>query len=436
MRCLKLCSVLVVLLAVGCGSVLPTATPTATATATSPATQTPTATLTPTASATPVPSAKPLPTGTVTLTAVPLLTQLAAFNSPLSPTPGPSPTPGASATLAATTPGAIVTPAASTTPFTTTAHGGNKLLAGVNLAGADFSPPDKRPGVYGADYSYPTHAEVDYFVGKGMTVFRLPFNWENLQQHQLAPLQPDELARLDDIVGYATGQGAQVIVDPHNYARYYNQVVGTDVPAAALADLWSRLAAHFKDNPRVIFGLMNEPNTMPTELWLSDANTAIAAIRQTGATNLILVPGNAWTGAHSWSESWYGTPNATVMLGVVDPANHYAYDVHQYLDSDSSGTHEDCVSPTIGVERLQSFTTWARQNQRQAFLGEFAGARNDTCYAALDNMLSFLDQNSDVWLGWTYWAAGPRWGDYLFTLEPQGSVDRPQMAILAKHIAK
>src|SRR5579859_5595237 len=437
MRCLKLCSVLVVLLAVGCGSVLPTATPTATATATSPATQTPTATLTPTASATPVPSAKPLPTGTATLTAVPLLTQLAAFNSPLSPTPGPSPTPGASATLAATaTPGAIVTPAASTTPFTTTAHGGNKLLAGVNLAGADFSPPDKRPGVYGADYSYPTHAEVDYFVGKGMKVIRLPFNWENLQQHQLAPLQPDELARLDDIVGYATGQGAQVIVDPHNYARYYNQVVGTDVPAAALADLWSRLAAHFKDNPRVIFGLMNEPNTMPTELWLSDANAAIAAIRQTGAANLLLVPGNAWTGAHSWGDTWYGTPNADAMLGVVDPLNHYAYDVHQYLDSDFSGTHEDCVSKTIGSEQVSVFTAWLRANHRQAFLGEFAGARNATCYAALDDLLRHIDQNTDVWLGWTYWAAGPKWGEYLFTLEPSGGADRPQMAILEKHISK
>ena len=51
-------------------------------------------------------------------------------------------------------------------------------------------------------------------------------------------------------------------------------------------------------------------------------------------------------------------------------------------------------------------------------------------------MLSYLDQNSGVWLGWTYWAAGPRWGEYLFTLEPSGGADRPQMAILEKHISR
>ena len=311
----------------------------------------------------------------------------------------------------AETPTPTVTP--TPTPVPSPTLDAPRLLTGVNLAGADFAPSDHRPGTYGVDYFYPTHAEVDYFVGKGMNVFRLPFNWENLQTQPMADFQPDELARLDDLVNYATGQGARVILDPHNYARYYNMVVGTDVPAAALADLWRRLAAHYQDNPRVIFGLMNEPNTMRTELWLSDANAAIAAIRQTGAANLLLVPGNAWTGAHSWGESWYGTPNASVMLGVADPLNHYAYDVHQYLDADYSGTHEACISQRVGSEQLSVFTAWLKANDRQAFLGEFAGARNATCYAALDDMLSFIDHNTDVWLGWAYWAAGPQVGRLL-----------------------
>ena len=331
---------------------------------------------------------------------------------------------------------ATATPSPTATPVPSPTLDAPRLLTGVNLAGADFAPLDHRPGTFGVDYFYPTHAEVDYFTGKGMNIFRLPFNWENLQPTAMGDLQLDELARLDDIVRYATGHGARVILDPHNYARYYNKVVGVDVPATALADLWGKLAAHYKDNPRVIFGLMNEPNTMPTELWLSDANAAIAAIRQTGAANLLLAPGNAWTGAHSWDETWYGASNASVMLGVVDPLNHYAFDLHQYLDSDSSGTSETCVSKTVGSERLSSVTAWLKHNHQQAFLGEFGGARNDLCYAALDDMLSYIDHNSGVWLGWTYWAAGPQWGEYLFTLEPQGGVDRPQMAILIKHLGR
>jgi endoglucanase len=146
------------------------------------------------------------------------------------------------------------------------------------------------------------------------------------------------------------------------------------------------------------------------------------------------VPGNGWSGAHSWYDSWYGTPNAVEMLNIVDPAGNHAFEVHQYMDGDSSGTSDQCISPTIGSERLAAFTGWLREHGQRGFLGEFAGGRNDTCYAALDDMLAYINQNSDVWLGWTYWAAGPWWGDYQFTLEPVDGVDRPQMSVLQPYL--
>jgi endoglucanase len=326
-----------------------------------------------------------------------------------------------------------VTPPPTATALPPTAAG---LWAGVNLAGADFTPVDKLPGVFGQSYTYPTHAEVDYFIEQGMNTFRVPFAWEHLQPALMGELEPAELARLDDIVNYATGLGAQVILDPHNYARYFGKVVGSEVPHDRFSDFWRRLAAHYASNPRVSFGLVNEPNTMPTEQWLAAANTAIAAIRAAGAENLILVPGNAWTGAHSWEQNWYGTPNATVMLGVVDPLDNFAIEVHQYLDSDSSGQSETCVSRTIGSERLRAFTEWLREYGYVGFLGEFGVARNDDCYAALDDMLTYLDDNSDVWMGWTYWAAGPWWGEYIFTVEPLNGADRPQMAVLRRHLTR
>ncbi len=314
--------------------------------------------------------------------------------------------------------------AASTTQYT-----------GVNLAGADFGEANL-PGTYGTHYTYPTHAEVDYFVAKGMNIFRLPFRWERLQHRQLANFDPAELARLDDIVNYATGKGANVLLDPHNYARYYGEVIGEGVPVSAFTDFWRKLANRYKSNPRVIFGLMNEPHSMSTELWREAANEAIQTIRATGATNLILVPGNAWSGAHSWAQNWYGTPNAVAMLDIRDRGNNYAFEVHQYLNGDSSGATAECVSATIGAERLPEFTRWLRQHGKRGFLGEFAGGRNETCYTALDQMLSYMDSNADVWLGWTWWAAGPWWGDYAFSLEPVNRSDRPQMGTLSKHFAK
>ncbi len=312
-------------------------------------------------------------------------------------------------------------------------------LVGVNLAGADFGY-DVLPGEYGTQYTYPTYEEIDYFTEKGMNIFRLPFLWERIQNDQNAPLNQDELARIKDVVNYAATKQAKVILDPHNGARYYGEIIGIDgdlgaLPVKAFQDLWGKLSQEFKENNNVIFGLMNEPHDMPTELWKDVANAGIGAIRATGAQNLILVPGNAWTGAHSWTFDDYGTPNADVMTAIVDTANNYAFEVHQYLDNDSSGTSSECVSETVGAERLVAFTQWLKDNNQKGFLGEFAGGVNQKCLTALDNMLDYMDDNDDVWMGWTYWAAGPWWGEDIYTVEPKDGVDRPQMAILLKHMS-
>ena len=47
------------------------------------------------------------------------------------------------------------------------------------------------------------------------------------------------------------------------------------------------------------------------------------------------------------------------------------------------------------------------------------------------NTLGHLESNADVWSGWTWWAAGPWWGSYMYSLEPSGATDKPQMSTLA-----
>lgn len=70
--------------------------------------------------------------------------------------------------------------------------------------------------------------------------------------------------------------------------------------------------------------------------------------------------------------------------------------MHQYLDTDGSGTHEECVSSTIGSERLQAATEWLRSNGKVGLLGEFAGAVNSQCEAAVEDMLAYVSENTDV----------------------------------------
>jgi endoglucanase len=92
--------------------------------------------------------------------------------------------------------------------------------------------------------------------------------------------------------------------------------------------------------------------------------------------------------------------------------------MHQYLDSDGSGTSPNCVSSTIGVERVREATNWLKANNKKGILGETAGGANSQCIAALTGMLKYLQDNSDVWTGWLWWSGGPWWADYMFSIEP------------------
>ena len=131
---------------------------------------------------------------------------------------------------------------------------------------------------------------------------------------------------------------------------------------------------------------------------------------------------------------WVSSGNAQVLgSGIVDPSHNFAFEVHQYLDSDGSGTHSTVVSTTIGVERLTAITQWAEATGNKLFLGEFGVASDPTSLTALNNMLGYMAQHTDVWEGGTYWAGGPWWGSYMYSVEPTNGVDKPQMGVLDQY---
>ncbi|WP_017116513.1 glycoside hydrolase family 5 protein [Xanthomonas vasicola] len=307
--------------------------------------------------------------------------------------------------------------------------------AGVNLSGAEINS-SQMPGVLNIDYHYPAADEYAYFAGKQMNTVRLPILWERLQPKAGGALDPAQLTLIRQAVANAKAAKMYVIVDVHNYAKYYGHTIGsTKVPISTFNDLWRRLAIAFKGDNAVIFGLMNEPWGISPQAWAAAAQASIDTIRKTGATNLILVPGALWTGAHSWYSTVAGQSNAVAMASIRDPLNRYAIEAHQYLDADSSGTSGGCVSATVGAERLLSFTEWLRLNKKHGFLAEFGTGNTATCKRALNGMLGYMESNSDVWMGWSWWAAGTWWSrSYPFNVQPdaQGR-DKPQMSLLSRH---
>lgn len=304
-------------------------------------------------------------------------------------------------------------------------------LRGVNLAGAEFGEEN---GVYGTAYIYPSDETIAYFAAKGFNSVRLPFSWSRLQTSLNAPFDPAELERLNDAVQRLRAAGLTVVLDPHNYARYRGELIGSPaVPYEAFAQFWTELAKVFANQDGVVFGLMNEPHTMPTEQWLGGANAAIAAIRATGARNLILVPGNSWTGAHSWMGETYGGANGIVMLGINDPLNHYAFEVHQYFDDDFSGTKDNCSRAEDAITAIKTYTQWLRENGKRGYLGEFGVPKDEVCIQALERMVDTVEQGRDVWIGWAYWAAGDWWPEEeALNIQPTAAGDRPQLRGLSR----
>jgi len=219
-------------------------------------------------------------------------------------------------------------------------------------------------------------------------------------------------AGLTSIVDYITNtKGAYAIVDPHNYARYNNEII-TDY--AGFQTFWTTLATVFASNDKVIFDCNNEPHDMGSASVPDLMQACINGVRAASATTqYIFVEGTSYSGAWTWVSA--GNSDLSTL---TDPSNKIVYEMHQYLDSDGSGTSATCVNETIGSSRLQVATQWLKDEGKLGVLGEFAGGSNDVCEAAVEDLLKYMGENTDVWLGALWWGAGPWWGDYIYSMEP------------------
>lgn len=300
---------------------------------------------------------------------------------------------------------------------------------GINLSGAEYGDANGQEGI---NFFYPTEKTVSYFAAKGFDTVRLPFKWERLQPALGQPLDPVELARLKKSVAGLRAKGLSVILDPHNFGYYGPDKIASDkVTTVQFARFWAELAVEFANMDGIAFGLMNEPHDLTPRDWLTAANDAIAGIRAAGARNLILVPGTYWSGAVTWSSDPGQGANSAVMLGVTDPAENYAYEIHQYMDRDFSGTAEACARADDAVAGLSAVTRWLRDNGKRGFLGEFGGSQDPACLQGLTRMTDEIAANSDVWLGWTYWAGGDWWSpEEGNNIQPTAAGDRRQMNAL------
>ncbi|KAM3075471.1 hypothetical protein ACMFMG_007618 [Clarireedia jacksonii] len=284
---------------------------------------------------------------------------------------------------------------------------------GANESGAEFGQ-NNIPGTVGKDYTFPSTSAIKTLMDGGMNIFRVPFLMERMAQGTMtAPIDATYLASYKTVIEFITSAGAHAIVDAHNFGRYNGNVFTS---TSDFGTFWKNLATEFADNDHVIFDCNNEFHDEPTNTIVAELNQAcVSAIRSAGATSqYIFVEGTSYTGAWTWTSSG----NAQYMKNITDPNDKLVYEFHQYLDSDGSGTSADCVSSTIGAERVADATAWLKANNFKGILGEYAGGANAQCESAVKGMLDALAADNQHWMGAVWWGAGPWWGDYIYTMEP------------------
>ncbi|KAH7103994.1 endoglucanase [Auriculariales sp. MPI-PUGE-AT-0066] len=306
---------------------------------------------------------------------------------------------------------------------------------GINQSCAEFGNT-AWPGQLGKDYTWPSPSSIDYFVGQGMNTFRVAFLMERVSPPATGltgAFNATYLQALKDTVNYITNKGSYAILDPHNFLHYNNAPLTNTTLFQAW---WQKLAAEFVSNSLVIFDLQNEPDTIAATTVrdvVRSMQAGINGIRAAGASQLILVEGTSWSGAWTWTTS-SGNSDAFKAGSITDPKNNFAIEMHQYLDSDGSGTSGTCVSTTIGKERVAAATTWLKNNNYKGFLGEYGGGANSVCETAIQGMLCDL-QTSGVWLGALFWAAGPWWGTYFQSMEPPSGAALPILPYIQAALA-
>ncbi|ORY85086.1 glycoside hydrolase superfamily [Protomyces lactucae-debilis] len=228
------------------------------------------------------------------------------------------------------------------------------------------------------------------------------------------------MSTLNDAINnvFAANGGAKVIIDLHCYGRRDGAVIGAGGPTIAqFADFWARVAALYKGNGNIIFGLINEPHDQDAATLFQIQQAAVKAIRNAGATSQPIL-----LSAGEWSHVSGMQSNAAGLFDISDTGRSSKsllwIDLHAYLDSDGSGTSRTCT--TDQATSFASAASLLSSNGRQALVTEIGGSSEASCVKFLAQALDAIGSSPAQYLGWAGWSAGAFSTSYELSMVPNG----------------
>jgi len=138
-------------------------------------------------------------------------------------------------------------------------------------------------------------------------------------------------AAVDNVVNTASAAGNYVLIDMHwsDEGVWGANLAQHNMPDNNTATVWNDVAAHYKNNPAVLFDAYNEPHdvswgTWRNGGWVSEGagyntpgmQSIVNTIRGTGANNVIVVGGLDWAYDLTGIANGYAISGSNIMYGA------------------------------------------------------------------------------------------------------------------------
>lgn len=235
---------------------------------------------------------------------------------------------------------------------------------------------------------YVTRDDIQYLKAIGLNSIRVPFHYRVLVSDDEPPVwREDGFVLLDRVIGWAREAGLAVILDMHcapggqtgsniDDSHGYPWLFEEESAQARTAEVWTKLAARYRDDPTVLgYDLLNEP--IPHWEGLERYNPSleplykrlVAAVRAVDPNHVIFLGGARW----NTNFAVFGPPfDANVV-----------YTFHKYWNEND-------------VASIQPFLAFREKYTVPLWLGE-SGENTDEWIAACIQLLESHD------IGWAFW---------------------------------
>lgn len=207
----------------------------------------------------------------------------------------------------------------------------------------------------------------DTYKKAGFDFIRIPVRWDK-HLGTATPYTVNEtwFKRVEQIIDWGLARGFYIIVNSH-HDGWIKENYDNPVNQARFDSLWSQIAIRFKDKPeKLIFEICNEPQPPMTKAQNDMMHKrAIAIVRKTNPTRLVIFQGIDWGGSDA------------LINAAIPPNDHYLIgSFHTYdpwpFGLEGTGTFTTTDANNLKI-KFQKVKDWSVKNNIPVFLGEFGG---------------------------------------------------------------